>query len=358
MFLQKIGRFFRTVNYPSYFIFFVTKKCNMNCKMCFYAENLNKQNNEELTISEYDKISKCIKVLNILGISGGEPFLRDDLSEIIRVFYRNCEPIIIDLPTNGFFTDKIIWSIENIMPILKNTTLDLQLSLDGPEHIHDEIRGLKGSFKNVKETYNNLLPLRKKYRNLKIKICTVYSHYNQNCMLDFFDIIKRDFSEIDRLVLSIVHGSVGNLEAFDFDWNKYFPLCEYTDDYVILKNNRDLHSLFTRALRKEKNAFLKTVLEKHDMYKKCQAGEKVIVINEVGDVFPCEPLWSKVGNLRDNEYNLNDILKSSKMRNFRKEKNEGKCSCLWGLPMSNNILYSPRYYPALITNMVKMRLRS
>jgi len=321
--------------------------------MCFYINNMKKTTNEELTVSEYDKISKQIKVLNILGISGGEPFLREDLSEIIKVFYKNCQPIVIDLPTNGFFTDVIIKQTENIMPFIKNTILDLQLSLDGPEHIHDEIRGLKGSFENLKETYKNLLPLRRKYRNLKIKICTVYSHYNQEYMLDFFDIIKRDFSEINRLVLSVVHGSVNNLEAFDFDWNKYFQLCEYVEEYIALRNNRDLHSLFTRTLRKKKNDFLKTVLEKQDMYKKCQAGRKVIIINEVGDVFPCEPLWSKVGNLRENGYRLDSILNSSQMSNFQREKNENKCSCHWGLPMSNNILYSPKYYLPILINILK-----
>ncbi len=356
MLLRKVSRFFRTINYPSYFVFFVTKKCNAKCKMCFYQENMQKDNGKELTVSEYDMISQQIKTLNILGISGGEPFLRNDLSEIIKVFYKNCEPLVIDLPTNGFFTDIIIKQTEDILNTVKNTVIDLQLSLDGPEAIHDEIRGLKGSFKHLKETYSKLILLKKKYKNLKIKICTVYSHYNQRHILKLFDIVKRDFNEIDRLVFSAVHGSVIDKKASNFNWGIYFQLCEIAEKYFSKNDAKDFHSLFTQAVRKRKNIFLKEVLENHDMYKKCNAGKKVVVINEVGDVFPCEPLWSKIGNLRNNSYNINNILNSEEMEHFLKLKANNGCDCYWGLPMSNNILYSPKNYLPILFDIIKRRL--
>jgi MoaA/NifB/PqqE/SkfB family radical SAM enzyme len=314
---------------------------------------MKKQNGKELNLSEYEKISKQIKVLNILGISGGEPFLRDDLSEIIKVFYKNCEPLVIDLPTNGFFTDRIVQQVEDMLSVLKNTTLDLQLSLDGPEIVHDKIRGVSNSFNNLKKTYENLLPLKEKYKNLKIKICTVYSHYNQDHMLDLFEIIKKDFSKIDRFVLSVVHGSVSDAASFNFDWNKYFYFCEYAEKHIAINNQKDLHSLFTRALRKKKNEILKMVLKKRDMFKKCQAGRKMIVVNEIGDVFPCEPLWSKIGNLRENNYQLDNILNSSEMHYFQRKKIIRECSCHWNVPMINNILYSPKYYQSIAINMIK-----
>lgn len=353
--LRRINRFFKTINYPSYFIFFVTKQCNAKCKMCFYKENMEKSNGNELSVSEYDKISKQIKTLNILGISGGEPFLRKDLAEIIKVVYKNCKPLVIDLPTNGFFTDIIIEQTEEILKTVKDTIIDLQLSLDGPEVIHDEIRGIKGSFKNVKETYNRLLSLREKYSNLRIKICTVYSSYNQRYMGDLFDIIKNDFDKIDRFVFSAVHGSVQDKESLNFDWKEYFKLCEIVDYTINKTPKNDFHTIITQAIRKIKNRFLKEVLSKHDMYKRCNAGKKVIVVNEVGDVFPCEPLWWKIGNLRENGYNINDVLNSFGMKIFLNNKKINKCSCHWGLPMSNNILYSPKYYLPILFDIIKRK---
>lgn len=355
MLLRRVSRFFKTINYPSYFVFFVTKKCNAKCKMCFYKENMQKDNGKELTVSEYGLISQQIKTLNVLGISGGEPFLRNDLSEIIKVFYSNCQPLVVDLPTNGFFTDTIIKQTEEILRAAKNTTIDLQLSLDGPETIHDEIRGVSGSFKNLKETYNNLIHLKNKYKNLKIKICTVYSYYNQKHILKLFDIIKKDFSEIDRLVFSAVHGSVSDKKASDFNWGIYFQLCKIAESYFNKGRTNSFYNLFTQAIRRRKNLFLKEVLENQDMYNKCNAGKKVIIINEIGDVFPCEPIWSKIGNLRSNNYNINNILNSDEMKYFLELKNTNGCNCHWGLPMSNNILYSPKNYLPIFLDIIKRK---
>ena len=68
-------------------------------------------------------------MINILGISGGEPFLRDDLSEIIKILYKNCSPLVVDLPTNGFYTQKIVSQVEDIAKHCKNMTVDVQLSM-------------------------------------------------------------------------------------------------------------------------------------------------------------------------------------------------------------------------------------
>ena len=55
---NKILRWVKTINYPSYVIFFVTAKCNANCKMCFYKDNMVKVEGvkNELTLEEYEKI--------------------------------------------------------------------------------------------------------------------------------------------------------------------------------------------------------------------------------------------------------------------------------------------------------------
>ncbi len=357
---NKILRWVKTINYPSYIIFFVTSKCNANCKMCFYKVNIEKNNkiNNELTIEEYEKISKDIKLINVLGISGGEPFLRNDLAEIVKVIYKNCLPLVVDLPTNGFFVESVLRQTEDIARYCHNMIVDLQLSLDGPPKIHDEIRGLKDSFARVKELYNGLIELKNKYKNLKVKACVVYSRYNQEYIEELFDIFEKDFKDLDRIVFSVVHGSVANLEALDFDWDRYFRICDKIRRTTMVKNILDFHSLFTIALRIAKNDFLREVLITREMYKKCGAGRRVIVINETGKVFPCEPLWFLVGDLRNNNYNLNQILNSIQMQQFKKKIIQEKCNCHWGLPLSNTLMYKPKYYPKILFEMIKIFFRS
>lgn len=352
-------RWFKTINYPSYVIFFVTAKCNASCKMCFYKDNMVQNiNKNELTLEEYNKISKNIKLINILGISGGEPFLRDDLSEIVKIIYNNCSPLVVDLPTNGFFVGSVLKQAEEIAKYCKNMIVDLQLSIDGPERVHNEIRGLKDGFRKVKETYSGLVALKNKYKNLRVKACAVYSHYNQEYIEELFDILNKDFKELDRIVFSAVHGSVSNHEAFDFNWEKYFELCGSIREKSMVKSIKDFHSVFTIALRIAKNDFLKEVLKRKDMYKKCGAGKKVIAIGETGKVFPCEPLWHSVGDLRDNNYNLDSILNSDKMRIFKDKIIKKRCNCHWGLPLSNNLIYNPRYYPKILFEMGRIFTKS
>ena len=356
---NKILRWLKTLNYPSYVIFFVTANCNAKCKMCFYQDNMAENRGQhELTVAEYDEISQKIKSINILGISGGEPFFRNDLAEIIKVIYKNRRPLVVDLPTNGFFTESILRQAEDIAKNCPEMIIDLQLSIDGPEKIHNEIRGLKDGFARMKETYEGLVNLKNKYKNLRVKACVVYSHYNEGCIEELFDIIDRDFKDLDRVVFSVVHGSVSNAEAFQFDWNKYFALCEKIQRKFIVKNPGDFHSIFTMALRIVKNDFLKKTLKTKDMYKNCQAGKRVIVIGETGKVFPCEPLWQSVGDLRNNNYDINRIMDSEEMKKFNEKIIEGKCDCHWGLPMSNALLYKPRYYPKIILEMIKIFFRS
>lgn len=356
---NKFSRWVKTINCPSYVIFFVTARCNADCKMCFYKDNmLASTKTQELALDEYEKISRHINLINVLGISGGEPFLRDDLSEIIKIIYKNSSPLVVDLPTNGFFVDSILRQTEEIAMSCKKMIVDLQLSIDGPEEIHNEIRGIKDGFKRLKDTYKGLIFLKDKYKNLRVKACVVYSHYNQDYIEELFLILKRDFKDLDRTVFSVVHGSVSNVEAFQFNWDKYFEICNNMRKASSVQNPLDFHSIFTIALRMAKNDFLKEVLKAKDMYKKCGAGKRVIVINETGAVFACEPLWEPIGNLRKNNYDIGRILNSEEMECFKKKIIKERCNCHWGLPLSNALLYKPKYYPKITYEMMRIALKS
>jgi len=312
----------------------------------------------ELKVEEYEKIAKHIKLINIMGISGGEPFLREDLADIVKVLYKNCSPLVMDLPTNGYFVRSVLNQTEDIAKYCKNMVCDIQLSIDGPEEIHNQIRGLKDSFSRVRDTYKGLIALRNRYKNLRVKACIVYSHYNQDYIEGLFDILDRDFKELDRVVFSVVHGSVSNREAFSFDWDRYFKICDRMRKNSRVNKLSDSHSIFTIALRIVKNDFLKEVLKKKDMYRRCRAGQSVIVVGETGKVFPCEPLWHSVGELRDNDYDIGKILDSNEMGKFNKKIKRDRCNCHWGLPMSNSLIYSPRYYPKILYEMGRIAKRS
>ncbi len=342
--INRLYKFIKGAFYPSFLILFVTSRCNARCKMCFYLDKIQNENKEgELSLEDYEKISKKVKNLNIMAISGGEPFLREDLYKIVKVFYDNCRPFIIDIPTNGFLAQPIIDQLEKMLGSCKETVFDLQLSLDGTPEIHNEIRGVKDGYDKLFKTYQEALGLRERYKNLKVKIVTTYSSYNEGKMRDIIEFIKKDFGQADRIVLSVVHGDVKNKEAYNIDWNKYFYFCKDIEDYNSRKDKKDLYSIFLDSAREVKNGLLRKIIIKKNANKYCEAGKRIIVINENGEVFPCEPLWQSLGNIKDYDYDLSKIISNDKAVAFNRRFIKGTCTCNWGCAISNSLLYNPVY---------------
>ena len=92
-------------------IFCVTDKCQFRCKTCFYADTMDASDMKAvkgLSIAEIKKISNSIGNINKLLITGGEPFLRDDLAEISETFTYRIESDIFIFPQMLFKQIKII----------------------------------------------------------------------------------------------------------------------------------------------------------------------------------------------------------------------------------------------------------
>lgn len=113
----------------------VTYRCNARCQMCntwMYPSEMT----EEIGPEIYEKLPR----MGDVNITGGEPFLRDDLSEIVRVLKRKSKRIVIS--TNGYFSDKITKFAE------KNMDIGFRISIEGFPSTNDELRGLKHGFEN------------------------------------------------------------------------------------------------------------------------------------------------------------------------------------------------------------------
>src|SRR6185295_16878340 len=82
----------------------VTNRCNMKCDFCdFWPNGVSSQ--EELTTAEFGRIASELAELGtmLVSIEGGEPFVRPDLVEIVRLFARRHVPVLY---TNGWYVEK------------------------------------------------------------------------------------------------------------------------------------------------------------------------------------------------------------------------------------------------------------
>ncbi len=119
----------------------LTKSCNFRCPHCYVDAGCPLKN--ELTLTEIKSIVDQLVKLKIFYVfyTGGEPFLRKDISEILN--YTHKKGIGISISSNGAILSK------DILEKVKDIPFTLfQISLDGTKKIHDSIRG-EGSWEKA-----------------------------------------------------------------------------------------------------------------------------------------------------------------------------------------------------------------
>src|SRR5512142_136437 len=118
---------FRPAGLESVFLF-VTSTCNSLCRTCFYWDELNR--GRDLTFEQLETLSRTAPKFRKLWISGGEPFMRKELAEIIELFYVNNGVRQINLPTNGLLPAKVESVISALLERCPELVIDLNFSLD------------------------------------------------------------------------------------------------------------------------------------------------------------------------------------------------------------------------------------
>lgn len=146
---------------PESIIFFLTSRCNALCEHCFIPVN-SRAIEGEMCLKDMTRIIDRLKKPATICLTGGEPFLREDLGVIVDEFLRAPMVQHIDLLTNGSFPEKIETLCRKVCQ-QHNKTFGVQLSLDGLSETHDAIRKLPHSFDKTLETCARLKCLREEY---------------------------------------------------------------------------------------------------------------------------------------------------------------------------------------------------
>ena len=132
---------------PPFLILFINSICNMKCEHCFYWQQLNQP--DDLTVDEIVSLSKELGPIENLNLSGGEPFIRKEFSTICRQFVKHNGVKEIYVPTNGWYTDRTLDAVRQVLQERDLRLLGIELSLDGMPEFHDEFRKAPGSFQGA-----------------------------------------------------------------------------------------------------------------------------------------------------------------------------------------------------------------
>lgn len=124
----------------------VTYRCNAKCTMC-NRYKCPSAPEDELTIDTIKKLPK----MYFTNITGGEPFIREDLKDVVRELYKKSDRIVIS--TNGFFTDRIIDLCKEF------PNIGIRISIEGLEETNNKIRGLDDGFNRGYTTLKKLVEM-------------------------------------------------------------------------------------------------------------------------------------------------------------------------------------------------------
>lgn len=140
--------------WPRFLTHTVTFACNARCVMC---DSWRKDTTGELSLGEIEAIYRQLPPMDMVRLTGGEPFVRPDLPEIARLALQWLRPLCLHVTTNGFLSDRIVRFCETRD---RATPLRLLVSIDGPPESHDAIRGHPGAFRAAMDTLAALAPRR------------------------------------------------------------------------------------------------------------------------------------------------------------------------------------------------------
>lgn len=274
-----------------------TYRCQMRCQMC----NIWKYPSDaKLEISARDL--EILPKLKFVNITGGEPFQRKDISDIVAVSFEKAPRVVIS--TSGWHYDKII-DLAKQYP-----NIGIRVSIEGLSQLNDELRGRAGGFDRGLKL---LLRLREMgVRDIGFGITV--SNRNSKDMLELYRLAK-------ELKLEFATAAFHNSYYFHKDDNKIT-----NQDEVIA----DFHTLIDELLKENHpkswfRAFFNLGLIGYIQGQKrmlpCEAGTANFFIEPYGDVYPCNGLEDRIwkesmGNIRDYS-SFEDLWYSSQAEKVR-----------------------------------------
>ena len=294
-------------NLPSGAIVVVTSRCNSRCLMC---DIWKKESKKEVNPKIYHKLPSSLKSIDI---TGGEPFLRGDLIEIVSVLKRSCPRARLLITTNGLLVKKIRKATPKLVKIDKN--LAFRVSMDGPESVHDRIRGVPGAFKKAKEA----LVILKENGVGDLGVIFTLMAQNKSELEKVLDFCRK---ENLKFSMNLVH------DSSIYFGNKHLKLRPSFGD--INKSAKLVSNFYKRSIRPQDWAkawfYQKTsgYVRSNKRPLSCGAGKDFFYLDPLGDIYVCHIKDWKIGNLEKQSFT--EIWNGEKRKScLQKVKNCNDC---------------------------------
>jgi len=302
-----------------------TNVCNLSCKHCYHKYSKKTSNPNHFSLMKDKEVKFMLDDLKNVAeewslnptfhISGGEPLLRDNLFGIIK--YATSNNLSTRILTNGTLINP------DVAKKLSELGINgIQISIDGPKRIHDNIRG-KGAYKKAINGITNAVD-----KKIKVNVSMTAMKSNIGYLED------------------IIKNSI-NAGAHSFGFQSYVPnpklksldpeFLDSKETYALFQKTEELKNKYGDKIHILQGEVLWRILEKDSDLKRisreemkflggCSAGYFSLSVLSNGDVYPCRRLPIKIGHISEGIKKL--ILEPEVMRNLRdlaKLKENSQC---------------------------------
>ncbi|MBI5393175.1 radical SAM protein [Candidatus Woesearchaeota archaeon] len=313
--------------------FVTTAACNSKCVTCniwkVYLDNPAVIKNE-LTLDELKKIFDALPdTISWLSLTGGEPFLRTDLADIMIEAQKRIKNLkLLSMPNNGLIPERVIDCLKKVLADKKHVPIIMTFSIDGPEEIHDVVRGVKGGYRRTMDAYTQVKELTKDDPHFLVAIETTISSRNVKYLYDWFEIL---FKQDHKVSVTVAH------EAYLYKNTSNQLGITPRDHIAEIKRitklfNKHLSVMNPKQLMER--LYMKKIpvfLEKNDNKQivPCQSLSASIAMNSFGELTPCLMWDKKLANIREFDYDLKKVLALQSTKDVRQMIKLEKCPNCW-----------------------------
>lgn len=357
-------KFYKRKSKLRHLIITLTYQCQLKCKMCGQVNTPEDAPNsrDNWTQIPLDVITSRINEMEILPetmyLFGGEPLIYKDIFKLSK--FLNEKKIKFSYSTNGLLLKKYT---DNI---LENPPNMISVSMDGyTSELHDEIRGLKGSWTKAMEGMKNIVEKRGDSKFPEIKIHFTITPENYNTMEEYYNFFINEIPQIDeikfhmprfateKMGIEYVNAMQENFKVNCLSYLGNFSDEVFVNDCKTKIDTDELHKQITNLLKKPKVAYLgptdkdeiELFFQKPEYYpkdKRVCICKHSIAIQPNGDFANCGDYPDlSFGNIRDTK--ISDAFESVTAKKWREYLNKNgnpgvlsKCSRLYRTVYSKN----------------------
>ncbi len=279
----------------------VTYRCNSRCSMCYIWKHPSKKE-DEIQPGDLLTLPRMVR----LNITGGEPFLKDDLSEILDVVKKKAKRVVIS--SNGSLTKRTL----DVMS--KHRDVGIRISVDGIEETHDDIRGVKGAHRKTIETLQGLKALGIK----DLGIAVTVSDQNAKDLVALYKLAKENCVE---MATAILHNAYYFHKEDNVIIDKYrveLGVKRLIGEFLKSHYPKDwFRAYFTQGIMDHMYGKQRAM--------KCTMATDSFYVDPYGDFRPCNVMDFPFGNIKEKTFQ--EIWNSPEAEEARKRVDECTCNC-------------------------------